>query len=333
MAGGVTGSAHGSHDHWHDGYHGHGHYDSCYHSYWGCWWDPCYSACYPYYSYYSPCWSSAWNCYGGCGPFGWSVSLWYPWWSWCSSYWNSCYSDCWYSSWSHPYCGAASYWWYPSTTYCPVYLSVPGSVVVESGEGEPPAAQPASGETIVAGGHVAGSASSPEVPAADAGGGEADSLAKKYVELGDFYFKAGRFLDAADSYGRARTYAPNDASVHFVMADAAFATGDYHFAAFLISEAVRLDPNIVSAEADKRLFYGDAKDFDTQMAELERYLEAKPYDAQAQLVRGYNLRFSGRSTDAIAAFQRVLEIAPDNRVAQAFLAALQPKPAEAPTGR
>ncbi|MEO6598108.1 MAG: tetratricopeptide repeat protein, partial [Planctomycetota bacterium] len=301
---------------------------------------------------------SSWSVYGGCGSFGWSLSLWYPWWHYRSSYWNACYADSWYYTWSRPYSPAASYWWYPSTTYCPVYLTVPSSVVVverssddrssdeRSGDerssderatseptAEPADAAPASGETIVAGGSVAGSIRTPDLPAGGAAGAPADDLAKKYVELGDFYFKAGRFLEAADTYGRARTYAPNDASVHFVLADAAFANGDYHFAAFLIGEAVRLDPAIASAETDKRTFYGDAKAFDEQMEGLDHYLDAKPYDAQAHLVRGYNLRFSGRSAAAMHAFRRVLEITPDNRAALAFLAVLAPKGVEEPSIR
>ena len=75
--------------------------------------------------------------------------------------------------------------------------------------------------------------------------------------------------------------------------------------------------------------YADAKAFDEQMAGLERYLAEKPYDAQAHLVRGYNLRFSGQPTAAIAAFRRVLEIAPENRAAALFLDALAPANSEA----
>ena len=145
------------------------------------------------------------------------------------------------------------------------------------------------------------------------------ALAAKYVELGDFYFGSGRYEDAAEAYAKARGHSPKDASVHLVMADAVFANGDYHYAAFLIAEAVRLDAAIVSADTDKRAFYGDPKDFDTQMAALRRYIAAKPYDAWAQLVLAYNLRFGGRRTAAIAAFRRVLELDPGNPTAQAFL--------------
>ena len=112
--------------------------------------------------------------------------------------------------------------------------------------------------------------------------------------------------------------------MHLLLADAAFAPGDYHFAAFLIGEAVRLDPSLATADTDKRLFYGDPKLFETQMQGLDDYLASKPYDALAHLVRGYNLRFSGQPAGAVTAFRRVLEIAPDNRTAATFLSVLAP---------
>jgi tetratricopeptide (TPR) repeat protein len=103
-----------------------------------------------------------------------------------------------------------------------------------------------------------------------------------------------------------------------------FANGDYHYAAFLIAEAVRLDPAIVTAEVDKRDFYGERKTFDNQMDALQKYCTDKPYDAWAQLVLGYNMRFSDRPTRAVAAFRRVLELDRDNPTARAFLADLVP---------
>lgn len=291
----------------------------CFNSSWNCWSDPCH-----FHWGWPHC---GWSSWGGCGSFCWGFSWWYPWCWYSSCYWNSCYSSCWWNTCSYPY--YPSYWWYPSTTYCPAYLYVPNTVVVE-GESSVPSAEPAQGEPIAGGGGVSNGQPS-EGKSGEVKSNEAtpESLARKYVELGDYYFKAGRFAEAVDAYSKARSYAPDDASVHFVLADAVFATGDYHFAAFLIAEALRLDPALASAETDKRSFYGDPKVFDAQMEALDRYLDIKPYDAQAHLVRGYNLRFSDKKDAAIAAFRRVLEIA-EIHAAQVFLDALVPKAADAP---
>jgi tetratricopeptide (TPR) repeat protein len=217
-----------------------------------------------------------------------------------------------------------SFAWFPSTTYCPTYLTVPSSIVIvrDPSDDAPIVESTPARETIVAGSNVVSLARATD-RRADALGSEAN-LAAKYVELGDYYFKTGRFRDAAEAYGKARHYAPDDPALHFVLADAVFALGDYHYAAFLIAEAVRLDPTIVTAVTEKRRFYGDARAFDDQMQALERYLEGKPYDAQAQLVLGYNLRFSDRPAAATAAFLRVVEIDPDNRAAVTFLKDLMP---------
>ncbi len=264
--------------------------------------------CSPYYS--SACWNytSPYHLYCGSGPFYWGISLWYPWYWGCSPSWYGCHYDWWWnSSCYYGSCGT-TYGWYPSSVYCPTYLYVPSSLIYYSDS--PPAAPAAADEGEV---KVAGEGKAPPPR----------TLAEKYLELGDFYFRAGRFAEAADSYSRARTYAPNDAGIHFVLADAAFANDDYHFAAFLIKEALRLDPALASAKFDKRTLYGEPKLFDEQMAKLERYLEEKPYDAMAHLVRGYNLLFSDRIVTAIVAFRRVLEIAPGDVAAQAFLDALE----------
>jgi tetratricopeptide (TPR) repeat protein len=109
-----------------------------------------------------------------------------------------------------------------------------------------------------------------------------------------------------------------------------FADGDYHYAAFLVGEALRLDPTMASAATDKRTFYGDVKTFYAQMQALDVYLERAPYDAQAHFVKGYNLHFSARRDEARTSFQRVLEIEPGHRGAELFLAAPAAKPAEAP---
>ncbi len=256
----------------------------------------------------------------GFDPFCWNVGVLSPYNAFRGNYWNSCYRNTYWSTFSIPNALPSSYWWYPTTSYCPTYLSVPSSVVVEE-ELEPyddgytsvvDTARSAGGSAGGAGARAPAPASTPE------------ALATQYIELGDFYFKNDRFDAAAEAYAKARNHAPNDASVHFVLADAVFANGDYHYAAFLIAEAVRLDPAIVTAEVDKRTFYSDKKLFETQVEALQTYCTSKPYDAWAQLVLGYNLRFSDRPTRSVAAFRRVLELDAGNPTARTFLADLVP---------
>ncbi len=271
----------------------------------------------------SPAWSVGLSFGYGYGSACWGWSSWYPWgycaprsrWSWSLGY-------CWWDSWSYrPYCTPV--WWTPAyyatpvvyeTTY--IYSSYPSSAV------------PASSDASLAGG-----ASLPgDEPVFASGSRELtpEEQGRRYVDYGDYYFKEGRYRDAADAYAKARTLLPADASLHFVMADAVFAVADYHFAAFLIGEGLRLEPGLARAETDKRLLYSKPEVFEEHMSALRRYLEGKPYDAMAHLVLGYNLKFSGQPEKALAAFRRVLEIDPTHASAKLFVEALTtPLPAAA----
>lgn len=205
-------------------------------------------------------------------------------------------------------------WWYPdSYTYRPPtyiyvndqgdYSPYPSTVVVTSTDTTP--------ETVSM------------KPAKES----TETLIARHVTLGDFYFKEGRYRESAESYLRAIAYAPEDAGLHFVLADSLFGMGDYHYAAFIIKKALGLDPAMVFAEADKREFYKDPKDFEKQMADLEKYVADKPFDEAALLVLAYNLKFSKQTEKATRTFEKILELSPENETAKMFLEALK-APAE-----
>ncbi|MGE3174395.1 MAG: tetratricopeptide repeat protein [Planctomycetota bacterium] len=261
---------------------------------------------------YDPCWSwnhwdphcspgLTWSLGIGSGSFCWGWSSWYSWHCHRRHHWYSSYGPRWWDPWCHTY--ATPIWYYPG------YVSTHSTVVIQDD------ADYADSEVI-----VASSAPRELTPAERAG---------ELLDLGDFYFREGRFRQAADTYAEARSLVPEDATIHFALADAVFALGDYHFAAFLIGEALRLDPELARAETDKRVLYGDPKVFERQMKTLIRYLDDKPYDAMAHLVLGYNLKFSKMPAEAELAFRRVLEIDPASTAAQLFLRALtEPPPAD-----
>jgi len=50
---------------------------------------------------------------------------------------------------------------------------------------------------------------------------------------------------------------------------------------------------------DKHGFYGDPKDFDRQLAQLERFVETHYADDDARLVLAANYVFAGRSAQAV----------------------------------
>ena len=270
-------------------------------------WDPCYS----WSSYCDPYWQVGLSWSVGCtfGSFFWGWTSYYPWYCYRSYryYYNP--ASYWWTPYYDPF--APSIYYYPSTVY--VYADSPEPAPILE---DPIAPGEAEASPVVARG--------PLSPLEEA---------IQYVDLGDFYFREGRYGEAAKAYANARKLAPEDATIHFVLADAVFAGGDYHFAAFLIIEALRLDPELAYAETDKRLLYGDIADFERQMKTLEKYVAEKPYDAMAHLVLGYNLKFSGKPMQALAQFQRVLQIDPTSEAAQLFVQALKSPRPKAPDAK
>ncbi|MEZ5962888.1 MAG: tetratricopeptide repeat protein [Planctomycetota bacterium] len=237
----------------------------------------------------------------------------YSWWSYGSTAWTGYY----WSQWD-PY-GVATYrpWYWPTSVYVPV--SVPygdygdddADVTIRIDDGRADIVSTSGAVRVRRGGAEAAPSK--------------EDLAERHVTLADGYFSDGRYQDAADSYLRALSYLPDDASIHFALSDALFALGDYHYAAFMISKALQLDPELATVVVDKRTFYGKPEELDAQIETLKRYTEEKPYDAAAQLVLGYNLRFSGDGPGAERAFRRVLEIDEHNEAAELFLAAMRAK--------
>jgi tetratricopeptide (TPR) repeat protein len=236
----------------------------------------------------------------------------YPrYWDWClgSSWWSSSYVFHWDSHHVARHC----VWYWPSRVYAP-------SIVY--GYDDPYYDGGSSAHVTAYAGPAPGADLAPARPAPA-------TLAERHVDLGDFYFTEGRYEDAAESYLRALAYVPEDASVHFALADALFALGDYHYSAFMVGKALELEPAMATVVADKREFYGDPKDFAAQMETLRRYLRDKPYDAAAHLLLGYNLRMSADPAGARDAFARVLEIDKRNVAATLFVAALDAEAARA----
>jgi len=232
---------------------------------------------------------------------------------WPSWYYNYSYGFGVYWNSSYPWYSYSSCWW-PTSYYQPtVYIShrYYGSVYGEESEGSYYAAS--YGGAALA----ADEAEGLEPPPSEV------SVAKHHVSLGDFYFKEGRFQEAAESYLRVLAYAPEDASIHFVVADALFAVGDYHYAAYMIGKGLRFDPELAHVDVDKRSYYSDPATFEAQMKTLRAYVAEKPYDAAAHIVLAYNLNFSGARDEAALIFQHVMEISPSNEVAQSFLAGIE----------
>lgn len=277
---------------------------------------------------FSWCYVPSWCRWGFLSWSAWGCSLWPIYYDYCAFGWRSTIG---YWSTYTPYYAARHYAWYwPSTVYAPVTVYAAGydpgyyddpdvDVTIRIEDGREAAVESPGGAVRI-----------------DRAPPSKEMLAARHVTLADAYFREGRYQDAVDAYLRALTYLPDDASIHMALADALFALGDYHYAAFMIGKAFELDPSLASVVIDKHKFYDDPAKFDAQLETLRRYTEEKPYDAAAMLVFAVNLRFAGDAAGAERALTRVLEVDKDNAAAELLREALRAekaaaeKPAEKP---
>ena len=250
------------------------------------------------YGFGYPCYG-----YGGWGYYGYYGN---PYWSW---YWYRPYWN-WYCSWwgYYPYGYCSTYWWRPYySTYYYYHYSRPayyasaiyeyesgGGYVEEEYVEEQPVAE-AVGEGVVQGENA-------QLERL-LGGGNTDTLARAsnhYLTLGDSAFRDGRYGDAVHFYAKAVEFAPAEGVLYLVLADALFATGDFHYGAYALRKALELDPTLIDVEIDKHEFYTDPEDFDRQLATLEGYMNDHPSDSDARLLLAANYLAALRPAEAVA---------------------------------
>ncbi len=274
---------------------------------WGWGWNWCYYN--PWY--YGGGWGGGW----GWGYPGW-YNCWYPGWGWSCNpwFWWSRYYCGWYPWWNHywsPYYYYDPYPRYYSTVIYHTYYddeyrdSDPIVIYVDrEPEEEEYYEEPYVEELPPAQGTI--QATNPNLAA------ELETLLKtgdsigtkehakdQFLNLGDRAFREGRYADAVHFYTKAIDFAPEEGVLYLILSDALFATGDYHYGAFALRKALELDPALVDQVVDKREFYSDPKEFDRQLAVLERYLQDRPIDQDARLLLAANYLFGGRPADTV----------------------------------
>jgi tetratricopeptide (TPR) repeat protein len=140
-----------------------------------------------------------------------------------------------------------------------------------------------------------------------------------YMHRGDFYFFMGSYPIAAEAYGRAVQMAPDNAIAKFAESHAAFANGEYAYAAKRLKEALAIEPDIGLYNFRLEEFYGDRSQLDRRLRDLEHMTKLRPNDMQQQFLLGYVYYFDGRYTESANTLLQVLTASPDYDVARNLL--------------
>ena len=148
---------------------------------------------------------------------------------------------------------------------------------------------------------------------------EGPATYQDYMRIGDFRFFMGDFQLAGESYRAAHKAKPKDAFALFAMTHAAFANSEYRQAVRYLEEALAIEPNWGLYDFRLQEFYGDAKEFERQLKNLERQVELRPQSADAKFLLAYVYYFSGRYADAGDLLAQVLRLEPAFKKADYFL--------------
>lgn len=295
---------------------------------------------------------------------GLAFSLGSPWWS-CYPgwYWGGFYSSAWWSPWYSPVFATPFYYpswgwggggwvdnssvtyvtenYYYDTDYDNSGGGAPANLYnsprQDSGgyDGGSVAIPPAPAPRSVAPSNSSPPSGSPPLTSATSGATAGQLLADRYVGLGDIYFRLGHYENAVECYKRAVSHDPNDANVHFILADALFAIGDYGFTASEIVAGLALNPALVESTANKREFYANPADFDLHIRLAEAWLAERPRDTDAWMSLGYNYYFQKEYKRAREAFTRSQDTASPTvrRASELFIAVIDVRLAEAAAQR
>jgi uncharacterized protein HemY len=138
-----------------------------------------------------------------------------------------------------------------------------------------------------------------DVRAQLAEGPEEPSPADEFFEQGVTTFEQGDYIAAAEAFAQAMALEPDDMILPFAYCQALFASGDYAAAAAVLREAMaKVSPDEEGVFYPRGLYPDEETLFD-QIAELADKAEIYNFDANLQLLLGYNLLGIGQFDEAV----------------------------------
>ena len=153
---------------------------------------------------------------------------------------------------------------------------------------------------------------------------EARNRARQFIEFGDAQFSARNLAGAYDRYKKAAEAAPDQADAYFRQGHALADLGRYNQAAAAFRRGLRLRADWPDSGFQLSELYGDNQAAPAAMfAALERVLEARPDDVDAQYVAGVQFFFDGRHDQARSSFERARKLGEAATQIEPYLKSLQ----------
>jgi tetratricopeptide (TPR) repeat protein len=140
-----------------------------------------------------------------------------------------------------------------------------------------------------------------------------------YLTCGDFNFFMGNYARASDAYQNAVTLKPDSAIARFDQGHAAFANGEYDFAALNLRQALTMEPNWGLADFRLAELFGKRHDLDAQILGLEHLNTLRHDNPAAQFLLAYVYYFDGRYDAAAQLLAKLIAESPDYKFADPLL--------------
>jgi tetratricopeptide (TPR) repeat protein len=142
---------------------------------------------------------------------------------------------------------------------------------------------------------------------------------QNYMNLGDFHFFMGNYSRAAESYAAAAQLDPDKVIAKITEVHAAFANGEFSFAATRLREVLKAEPNLGLFNFRIEEFFGNRRDMDKRLTDLEHLIALNPDNTRARMLLGYVYYFDGRFADASEVLAGVVKTSPEYQVADGLL--------------
>jgi tetratricopeptide (TPR) repeat protein len=153
-------------------------------------------------------------------------------------------------------------------------------------------------------------------------------MARRFMQLGDEYFRAGRYTLAYDRYRSAGQAAPRLGDAYLRQGFALAANGRYEAAAREIKRGLERDPNLTQSDLRLSDLYGDKSKAKTaHLDAMAKAADGRFAGSDLLFLIGVYLHFDGQEERAKPFFQRAAQVAGGKAAhLEAFLH--PPKPVE-----
>jgi hypothetical protein len=144
----------------------------------------------------------------------------------------------------------------------------------------------------------------------------------RHIRIGRNAFAEGEYGRSAYRFRKASDLTPDQASPHFLLAQASFALGKYRDAVGAIHAGMALDPTWPATGDRFAALYGaNNNDFALHLDQFAAARAAHPDDSVLLFLQGVVMWFDGRREDARLLFEKAAPRVPDRRDIDRFLLA------------